>query len=129
VEDWSAMSLSDDEPELAGYEPAGERPLRGRRMRVITQVVVVLGLVALVLPGILTTVSVGNRTAQASCATWVAYEEPGAIGASATFEFFGAGGIGWECYSVGAFGGDRHVASLGLIPGTPELPRRSETGA
>jgi hypothetical protein len=129
MEDLSAMSLSDDNPELAGYEPTGDRPLRGRRMRVITRVVVVLGLVALILPGIMTTVSVGARTAQASCAIWVAYEEPGAVGASATFEFFGEGGIGWECYSVGAFGGDRHVASLGLIPGTPELPSRSETGA
>jgi hypothetical protein len=128
MEDWSAMSLSDDEPELAGYQPSGDRPLRGRRMRAVTRVVVVLGLVALVLPGIMTTVSVGSRTAQASCDIWVAYEEPGAAGASARFEIFGAGGVGWECYSVGAFGGDHHVASLGLIPGTPRLPSRTDTG-
>jgi hypothetical protein len=39
----------------------------------------------------------------------------------AGLEIFGPGGIGWECYSVGAFGGDRHVASLGLIPVSPKL--------
>ncbi|MCU1407103.1 MAG: putative rane protein [Glaciihabitans sp.] len=115
------MSIHDDEPELAGYEPS-DRPLRSRKMKAITRVVVVLGLLALVLPGVMTTISVGSRTAQASCAIWVAYEEPGAISSVARFEFFGDGLVGWECYTVGAFGGDYHVVSLGLIPGTPKLP-------
>ena len=37
------------------------------------------------------------------------------------FELFGTGGPGWQCYTVGAFGGDKNVASLGLIPISPRL--------
>ena len=122
------MSSQDDEPELAGYQP-DDRPLRGRRTNAAMRLVVVLGLVALILPGIMTTVTVGGRTAQVSCARWVAYEAPGALGSVARFEFFGAGGIGWECYTVDAFGGDRHVATLGLIPGAPRLPDRGTVGS
>jgi hypothetical protein len=52
----------------------------------------------------------------------VHYLVPDATRASAPFEVFGAGGLGWECYSVGAFGGDRHLVSLGLIPTIPRPP-------
>lgn len=120
------MSSYDEEPELAGHVPSDDRPLRSRRSLVVMRVVVILGLVALILPGIVTTISVGSRTAQASCAIWVAYEEPGAPASSARFEVFGPGTLGWECYTVDAFGGDRHVASLGLIPGTPKIPGFTE---
>jgi len=122
VEDWLLMSMHEDEPELAGYEPVGERPLHGRRRRLVTQIVVVLGLLALILPGIFTTISVGGRTAQASCALWVAHQEPDATGSSARFQVFGPGVVGWECYTAGGFGGTRHIASLGLIPGAPVFP-------
>ncbi|MEO6944656.1 MAG: hypothetical protein ABI053_08095 [Lacisediminihabitans sp.] len=119
------MSGQDEHPELAGYDPADDRPLGGRRRMLIMRTLVILGVIALVLPGIVTTISVSSATANASCATWVHYSAPDASGASARFELFGAGGIGWECYTVGAFGGDRHVASLGLIPGDAKLPAPS----
>ena len=93
MEDLCAMDPHDDEPELAGYEPTGDRPLRSRRMRRMMQVVVVIGLVGLILPGIVTTVSVGARTAEAACAIWVAYEEPGAAGSDARFQVFGPGEV------------------------------------
>lgn len=92
----------------------------------VIRTVVILGVIALVLPGIVTTISVSSATAEAACATWVHYAAPDASGSSARFEIFGAGGIGWECYTVGAFGGDRHVASLGLIPGSAKLPVPSQ---
>jgi hypothetical protein len=116
------VSMQDDEPELAGYDPTDNRPLRSRRTMVIIRVFVVIGLICLVVPGIITTISVGSRTAQAECAIWVRYANPASPGSEARFEIFGAGGIGWECYTQGAFGGDEHVASLGLIPGAPRLP-------
>jgi hypothetical protein len=109
-------------PELDGYIPHEERPLRRRRTVLALRVVVVLALVALVLPGILTTVSYATAGAQAACAEWVAYEAPNAPGSVARFELFGPSGAGWECYTLGAFGGDHHVASLGLIPGAPKIP-------
>ncbi|MFP7761111.1 hypothetical protein [Marisediminicola sp. LYQ85] len=114
--------MSDHHPELAGYEPGDGRPLRSKNVVRVMRVVVILGIIALVLPGIVTTLSVGSSTAAAACATWVDFETPDATGASARFEFFGPGGPGWQCYSVGAFGGDRLVASLGIIPSGARLP-------
>src|SRR3954465_8968868 len=110
------MSDHDDGFELSGYEPHEGRPLRSRRVVNIMRLIVVLGIVGLVLPGVVTTVGVASRTANTACADWVAYEVPDAEGFDARFELFGPGVLGWECYSVGAFGGDEHIVSLGLIP-------------
>jgi hypothetical protein len=111
-----------DEPELAGYEPHGERPIRSPRMQRTLRIVVILGIVALVLPGILTTYSLARATAQAACAATVATLSRTATGSRVQFEFFGPGGVGWQCYTVGAYGGDRKpVAPLGLIPTYPSV--------
>lgn len=115
------MSDHDDIPELRDSEP-DDRPLRSRRFTTVLRVMVILGVLGLVLPGALSTYRVQEITAQAACEIWVAYEVAGPSGADARFEVFGPGFIGWECYSVGAFGDDGHIASLGLIPGPPRLP-------
>ena len=114
--------MSDEHPELNGYEPGDGKPLRSKHTVTMMRVVVVLALVGLILPGIVTTWSVAASSAQSACAVWVAYSVAGDSGADARFELFGPGTIGWECYSDGAFGGDRHIVSLGLIPGPPKLP-------
>jgi hypothetical protein len=121
--------VSDDHPELNNYEAGDGRPLRSKHLTTVMRVVVVLALVALVVPGVITTMSVSSATAQRACATWVAYEVAGASGSEARFEVFGPGGAGWECYSVGAFGGDEHIASLGLIPGPARLPSGVPVGS
>ena len=110
----------DDGPELRGYVPIEGSPRR-RYVRFGLRIVVFAGIAALVLPGILTTVSVASTTATEACTAWVAYEAPEATGASARFELFGSREPGWQCYTVGAFGGDRQVASLGLIPISPKI--------
>ncbi|MDQ2698918.1 MAG: hypothetical protein M3Y46_09010 [Actinomycetota bacterium] len=116
-----ANEFSDDEPELAGYEPTGDRPLRGERIRRMLRVIVVIAIVALVLPGILGSIALANRTAQATCAAYTAYFAPMAVGSVTRFELFGAA-IGWNCYAE-SFGGDEVlVANLGLIPGGARLP-------
>jgi hypothetical protein len=114
----------EEHPELAGYEPNDEKPLRGTRSRNILRAVVIVGLVCLILPEIVTTVSVASITAQRSCAQWVAYKIPEPTQAEARFEFFGPGVVGWECYAEGGIDGERHIASLGLIPGPANLPPR-----
>ncbi|MBB5842249.1 hypothetical protein HD599_000572 [Conyzicola lurida] len=121
--------MSDEHPELNGYEAGDGKPLRSKHLTTVMRVVVVLALVALVLPGVITTMTVASNTAEAACAEWVAYEVDGASGSEARFEFFGPGGAGWECYSVGAFGGDGHIASLGLIPGPARLPSGVTVGS
>jgi len=120
VEDWAAMTH--EHPELSGYEPGDERPLRSRRLVFAMRVIVIVGIIALVLPGIITIFSVGGNTADRSCTQWVAFARPDATGSSARFEFFGPGGVGWQCYSIGGFGDDQLVASLGIIPSGARLP-------
>ena len=111
-----------DEPELTGYEPHQHRPLRSARKQRALRIVVILGIVALVLPGILTTYSLARSTAQAACAATVATLSRTATGSRVQFELFGPGGAGWQCYTVGAYGGDRApVAPLGLIPTYPSV--------
>ncbi len=114
--------MTDEHAELAGYEPGDGTPLRNPNLLRVMRLIVVLGIVALVLPGVMTTISVGTATATSACASWVDYLKPEATGSSARFELFGPGGVGWQCYSVGAFGGDVRVASLGIIPSGARLP-------
>ena len=116
------------EPELAGYVPTEGDPRR-RRILIVMRVVVIVGIACLILPGVLISVNTATATAHAECLAWVRYESPGATGAMARFEVFGAGGLGWECYSTGGFGGQQHVASLGLIPVSPELSPIPKNGS
>ena len=114
--------IDDDEPELAGYEPV-ERPLRPRFLATVMRVVVVVGLVGLILPGILVTLGTANRTASMTCAAYTAFYAPEAVTFRVRFEVFGAAGAGWNCYAV-EFGGEEVlVKSLGLIPGGARLPQ------
>lgn len=111
----------DDEPELAGYEPL-ERPLRGPRFTMVMRIVVVLGLVGLILPGILVTVSTANRTAAASCSFAAQFYAPESTSSAARFELFSNAGPGWNCYALHFGGRETLVANLGLIPGSVSLP-------
>lgn len=112
----------DDEPELAGYEPHGDRPLRSPHLMTVMRVVVVIGLIGLLLPGILVTISTASRTATAACGIYAAYYAPEAVSFSARFELVSAAGLGWNCYAVEYGGGEVLVQSLGLIPGGVRLP-------
>lgn len=111
----------EEEPELAGYQPH-ERPLRSGRTRMLMRVVVVLGLVALVLPGILVTLGTAQRTAERTCARYTAFFAPEARDSIARFELAGPEGPGWTCTAVTFDGREFLIASLGLIPGGAHLP-------
>ena len=118
---YNSDSEYDDEPELAGYEPH-DRPLRSPRLVTAIRVVVVIGLVGLILPGILITMNTANRTAQNTCSVYTAFYAPGAMSFSVRFELVGPAGVGWNCYAVNFGGGEILVKALGLIPGGPRLP-------
>ncbi|KFF60494.1 hypothetical protein JF66_04155 [Cryobacterium sp. MLB-32] len=120
--------MSDNYPELSGYEPHDRnRPLRSRHVTRLMRAVVVLGLLALVVPGVLTTMRVASGTAANACQVNVARYFPFASGADARFEFAGPGGLGWQCYAIDRNERETFVTPLGLIPSAPksESPGRS----
>ena len=65
--------MTDDHPELTGYEPGDARPLRSPRLLWAMRALVTLGILALILPGFATIASVSSATASRACAAWVEY--------------------------------------------------------
>lgn len=100
-----------DEPELAGYVPNEGMPGRRRQLR-IARVVIVVGIVALVVPGVLGTWQLAGESAARSCADYdrmLSRAEPSVAG----FELFGPGGPGWYCMDAAR---GTALIGLGLIP-------------
>lgn len=107
--------MEDYHPELANYEPH-ERPVRSNRRMFVLRALVFVAIAGLVLPGVVTTVTFANSSAQAACDLWVNSQVPQQHRDYAKFEVFGEGIVGWECYAVTA-DGTVHSTSLGLLPG------------
>ncbi|GAA1837166.1 hypothetical protein [Agromyces salentinus] len=109
--------MSEEHPELAGYEPAGG-DRRPRRQRVI-RVFVVLALAGMVLPIVLSTFSVAATTARNTCSAFASAAIRGEVTTDAPLELFAAGGPGWQCYMVTENGDRRHLANFGFFPSAP----------
>ena len=115
--------MTDDyHPELAEYEPGDARPSRSVLRRRVMRVMVVLGLTALILPGVLVTIRVQETTAAAACRYVVQTQDTEAIGSTSRFELTGPDGPGWYCYAVRFGGTEILLRSLGLIPGLSPRP-------
>jgi len=110
--------MSDDElpPELAGYEPGEARVRRGPRAQRMGQLVVVVAIVALVLPGALIGLSTALRTAELACRVVGSTEAPDAVALEARFELSGHEGPGWYCYATEFGGREIQLRFLGFIP-------------
>lgn len=108
------MARDDDPPELAGYVPSGDKPLRHPMTLRVMRVTIVLGVLGLVLPGVYATIALQTRTAQAICERVTAQVDAEAV---TRFELAGPAGPSWYCYARGFDGRETLVGSLGLIPG------------
>ncbi|MDQ4137983.1 MAG: hypothetical protein M3116_03960 [Actinomycetota bacterium] len=126
--DREEIAMEDDSPELAGYEPHGDRPLRSQRMLRVMRVVVIVGVIGLILPGILITASTAANIAERACAFYVAENVPNGT-PRARFEFTGPEGPGWNCYADRFGGRELYVRGMGLIPVAPPVDRRPEVPA
>lgn len=117
--------MTDDEehPELAGHEPGSGATLSRPAVRRVLRVGVIVAVAALVVPGIIATVQLQIRTAQAACRIVVAAADAGATGSVARFEPMGPAGPSWYCYSRGFDGSEMLRETLGLIPGLDPAPR------
>lgn len=114
--------MTDYHPELDGYEPSDGKPLASQRMLKPARILIVLGILGLVLPGILVTMSTATQTAERSCSIVVARDAPYAMGYDARFELVGPEGPSWYCYAIVQGEADERVGSLGPIPGPPPAP-------
>lgn len=112
--------MSDEHPELSGYEPFEEKPLRSTRRTWALRIVVLVAVLALVLPGVFTTLSVGTSNAWRACTYRAVVVDP-SLRAEPRFELFGPGGLGWECYATDRLGDEHHIDSMGLIPVAPRV--------
>lgn len=121
--------MTDSHPELDGYEPSDGKPLASQRILRPARILIVLGILGLVLPGILVTASTATNTADRSCSIVVARDAPFAMGFDARFEFVGPEGPAWYCYALVRDEDDVLVGSLGLIPGAPPAPDPSYINA
>ena len=110
-----------DHPELDGYEPHGDRPVRSRRSQRLIQFAAVVGIALLIMPLVISQMRIADQSAQRWCGIWVAYEVSEPARSDARFQVFGPSVIGWECYATAVIGGDRYLGPLGIIPGPPNL--------
>ncbi len=99
-----------------------DRPLYGQRRKRFIRGVVYIAVGAMMLPILAGLYSVNAAAAARACVIATINAAPDATGTAVPFEIFGPGIIGWECYATGTFGGDRHIISLGLLPGFVSLP-------
>lgn len=95
----------------------GERPLYSKRRKRLIRAFVYITVGAMLLPALASLYTVSASAAERACVVEIIHETQDATGYSVPFQLFGPGIIGWECYATGTFGGDRHIASLGLFPG------------
>jgi len=109
--------VDDDEMprELADYEPGEARRRPGERSRRLMRLVVVVAIVALVLPGVLVTVSTASRTAELACRIVGSSVAPDAVH-EARFDLVGPEGPGWYCYATAYNGREVQLRFLGFIP-------------
>lgn len=106
----------EDHPELAGYDPGDERPLRHPMFVRVMRVAIVAGIGSLIIPGVLVTIGVQQATAERACAAIVAARAPSQTPVP-RFEALGPAGPGWYCYARALDGDELLLDSLGLIPG------------
>ena len=114
--------MSDEEyhPELADYVP-GESSIRRPLTLKIIRVVIVIAVVALILPGVIYTLTVQVETAGAACAIVVASATPDST-PDARLQLWGGNGPGWYCYSRAFDGSEVMLRALGMIPGLTYRP-------
>lgn len=112
----------DDHAELAGYVPTEGRSVRHPLVVKATRVVIVIAVIALVLPGVISTLGVQAQTAAAACRIVVRVGDREATGSIARFEGWGGNGPGWYCYARSFDGSELMLRALGLIPGLSYRP-------
>lgn len=114
------QSMSDPLPEELWPED-DPQPLRSNRRMRILRTVALVGLGLLVLPSLIGTIGQANRSAAYACEIARQYYAPNAPGVDARFELLPLSAAGWQCYVPVGTNQELLIATLGPIPGVPNL--------
>ncbi len=113
--------IDDANPELSQPSP-DERPVRHPLVQRLLRVVIVVGVLALILPSVLSAFTTQARTAELACRTIVSSYQLRGVTAVAKLELIAPAGPGWYCVARETDGTETVLAYLGLIPGLSNLP-------
>ena len=119
--------MTDDDPrelddwQPDGWEPDDTGPTPWERRRRVMRIVALVTMIAMVVPGALTSWAIAQSTAERSCRIAVDFYADARTPSRVAFELGGSPDtLGWNCYAV-APTGEVRVAVLGIIPGAPRL--------
>lgn len=110
--------MTHDEFELPEED---DRPLRSVRRTRILRTVALMGLGLLVLPGVVGTLGQTSRSAAVACELARNYYAPNSLGVEARFRLLPIDALGWQCFADVGGGQELLIATLGPIPGIPQL--------
>lgn len=117
TDDENPRELDDWEP----YNPPGDETTSPwERRRRVMRIVALVTMIAMVVPGALTSWAIAQSTAERSCRIAVDYYANERTPSRVAFELGSPDTLGWNCYAI-APTGEVRVALLGLIPGPPRL--------
>ncbi len=108
-----------DYPELS--EPDDDAPLRSVRRRKILRAIALVSMGLLVVPGVIGTIIQAQSSARYACELARIAMAPGAQQSVARFELLPLATAGWQCYAEFYDGTSVRIATLGPIPGLPQL--------
>ena len=97
------------------------RPLRSERIRRTLRWVAILSMGLLVVPGLIGTVGQAQRSAAYACELARLTYAPNSLGVEASFRILPLEAAGWQCLVDAGNGEKLLIATLGPIPGLPQL--------
>jgi hypothetical protein len=115
LNDWDPDDWGPDDS-----EPDDDATPPWERRRRIMRLVALVTMIAMVVPGALTSWAIAQSTAERSCRIAVDFYANDRTPSRVAFELSASESLGWNCYAL-APTGEVRVAILGLIPGPPRL--------
>ena len=118
TDDENPRELDEEQPYGSGSDDEATSPWERRRR--VMRIVALVTMIAMIVPGALTSWAIAQSTAERSCRIAVDFYATERTPARVAFELGSPDTLGWNCYAV-APTGEVRVALLGLIPGPPRL--------
>ena len=103
------------------WDAEDNRPLRSERIRRTIRWVAILSMGLLVVPGLIGTLAQAQRSAAYACELARLTYAPNSLSVEASFRIFPVEAAGWQCLVDVGNGEELLIATLGPIPGLPQL--------